>query len=78
MEEKLTEASSLNMVTARDHAVLNKNRLSVSSFRYDESVLQFIAKYYPQTSINEWNNWNWHNICLFVFLWIVLVDFFFF
>ena len=59
MEENLTEASPLGMVPARDHAVPSKNTLSVLSFPYDESILQFIAKNYPQTTIHDWNNWNW-------------------
>jgi len=59
MEENLTEASPLSMVPARGHAFTDRNRLSVTSFPYDESILQFIAKNYPQTTINEWNNWNW-------------------
>ena len=59
MEENLTEASPLSMVPATGHAVPNKNRLSVLSFPYDKSVLQFIAKNYPHTTIHEWNNWNW-------------------
>ncbi len=28
-------------------------------FPYDKSVIPFIKKYFPGTTIHNWNNWNW-------------------
>ena len=59
MEENSTVASPMGISPGRSHAVPGEIPLSFSSFPYHQSVPCFILKNYPETSLNEWNSWNW-------------------
>ena len=56
--EEMIEPPSVALYSTTDHSVslstILENRNPVS-----ESTKKFIARYFPATTINEWNNWRW-------------------
>ncbi len=65
-EERSTEAFPFPMVPGIKQFIPERPRQSVNSFPCDASVHHFIKKNFSQTTIQEWNNWNWqikNSIC---------------
>lgn len=65
-EETPASDSPVPIVTGRIFSMFNRNRRSNANFPCDDSVHYFIRKYYPKTSIKDWNSWTWqikNSIC---------------
>ena len=58
-EETADAYSPVPIAISGGQSPFEKNLHSTSHFVCDESVHQFISTNFPNTTLKEWNNWNW-------------------